>query len=231
MKSLLTIAALALLLSGCALGPDFSATEIKDMAVAESNAREECYEWITAVAEDESKKVSTMTKDQAYMYLLTRSYQQSTEKIVASFTGRSVDPCGGGMNVWGYLAEKVKQQGETNREMIRGVVKVGTMGVITWGATDIADGMFGAFKDAGSININNSANARLSGVANKSSAGDHGSASAGDHTETSLNVHGTAGTSGSLDQSQSNPVTSDDDVTTTVTRTDTRTNTETETNN
>ena len=101
---------------------------------------------------------------------------------------------------------------------------VGTIGaayVISNAVVDLADSV----GDAAGVHAYGD-NARLSGVGNRAVAGNHGSASAGDHHETSLNVHGTAGTSGSLDQSKPTTVTSDDDVTTTVTRTNTETNTE-----
>jgi hypothetical protein len=101
----------------------------------------------------------------------------------------------------------------------KGLGVVGTIGaayVISNAVVDLADSV----GDAAGVHAYGD-NARLSGVGNRAVAGNHGSASAGDHHETSLNVHGTAGTSGSLDQSKPSTVTSDDDVTTTVTRTNT----------
>lgn len=196
LKAALTIAALALLLGGCASKESYEAYRQSFDRAAEAY-------YLTAAEPLVDITLPSPVKGEFYTIKVNREIEPMNPQQIKD-------------SEWAPVASKAL-----------GVVgTVGAAYVISNAVVDLAD----SAGDAAGIHVEGD-NAKLSGVGNTAHAGNHGSASAGDHTETSLNVHGTAGTSGSLDQSQSNPVTSDDDVTTTVTRTDTRTNTETEIDN
>lgn len=176
MKSVLSflILTLVLFLTGCS-GVKLSPSQLSSMATSENIAKQSCYQWIETVAQKEAENVSSMNPDQAYNYLMAKSYQQSTEKVVSMFTGKSADPCGGGMNVWGYLATVVQEQNETLRTGISTGAQILTVGVVTWGATEVADSMFSAVnKGTGGVNVTGDGNT-IADTANKTTTTTNGS--------------------------------------------------------
>ena len=122
---------LALLLTGCGVHKFKQGDPLIGLEQSKEASKAACYR------AQERSKIDTAGMSELGRVMLLQ--QQSYERMVAAFTGKSFDPCSGGTNLNDVLIADVTQRNETLRTGIRsgeGVVKFG-LGV--WGAVSVAD--------------------------------------------------------------------------------------------
>lgn len=138
MRTLAAVAAL-LMLSGCAMSVDLTADDVAALTKAQSVAQQECLVWQAEILEMELRALEGMTKEQAYHYTMMRQQGRLVENLVASFTGKSSNPCNGGTNIYDVLIAELRERNETMRSIITtsgGVIKWGIGGLTVASAVD-----------------------------------------------------------------------------------------------
>ena len=114
--------------------------------------------------------------------------QQSYERMVSAFTGKSFDPCGGGTNLNDVLIADSNNRNRSVQVLGGGALSVVKFGLGVWSATEIVDSIG---KNAGS-------------TSNVDTNGGDSSISTS-RTQTETNTHSTASNTGEEGVSTTNP--------------------------
>lgn len=202
-------------LTGCAV--KFSPEQVVKINEDDSLARISCYEYLEKTVTQEVTYLRTLTPEQAFAYLNLKAMQEGMVQIASAITGHSTDQCSNQYNVFQYLADVVKEEHETIRSVSGDLLTLGKWGV---GGYFIKETVDGIVENSGP-QYNMSDNARMDSSANTASVGRDGDARSSTSESVDFSVDGTAGASGSLDNSKPTTVTNnrEDIRTTTITRT------------
>jgi len=141
MRGTAIMVALGLLLmtSGCAKTIKLEEGDLVSMSENSASAEMSCYEWLEAKAIADASAMSSLTKEQQFMYLM----QQSTVQLVQAATGHVSNPCGNGTNVYDMMAEIAVAEIQRDSAMFghtMGAVKmVGSIWAGGWAIGNIVD--------------------------------------------------------------------------------------------
>ena len=120
-----TLLTLALLLTGCGIHNFKQGDPLIGLEQSKEASKKECYK-----AQDRNK-IDTAGMSELGKVIVMQ--QQSYERLITAFTGKSTDPCSGGTNLNDVLIADVTQRNETVRTGINRGADVATTGVIAVG--------------------------------------------------------------------------------------------------
>lgn len=158
MKTILSLIAIALALSGCStktpaefLGGYETSPAIVASQTAEQATVNGCFAWKQMKEQQELAKFDTLTGQNKAMALMHRD----TMGMIKNVWGKD-DECKPGTNIWDAYTAYVKESETTRRDIISGVKSVATVGIVTTGAVKLTDAIMGRVGDKISTTGDNS---------------------------------------------------------------------------
>ncbi len=131
MRTLFALFVVGILISGCGLHQFKAGDPLLALEQTKEASKAACY------AAQAQNRIDTSGLSELGKVMLLQ--QQSYERMVAAFTGKSFDPCGSGTNLNDVLIADVQQRNETLRSLGGKALGAAQFAVGAWAAAEIVD--------------------------------------------------------------------------------------------